>query len=260
MTKTSDKFIICVGYLAEGLRFCGPFTDKESATAFYLFMHRSAFHFLNICSLEYPDRRKGCHDGDYIAVVGCPEAGYRFFGPFAESAHIGEWFDQSGFPGCQNVKLITPTAFEKAVELAYKVTWENMTYVADDIVFALADYKRGRAIKKKGAIISGINACDAILRGRQVNPEKMIIEELPDLDLYRFVVGDGNGDLSMKDCCLKIDDLPQKAKEVKVALTVIQDGGKIGPDEIEDIQNFFYIVGHTPAYRRKFADREQHVL
>jgi hypothetical protein len=119
-----------------------------------------------------------------------------------------------------------------------KINNINVSVLADEVVFALGDFLKLKKINKE--IISlGIDLCEAILRGKQVNPDKMKIEEALDYEKYKLIESSGD---TLKNRGLDSNTLIQKAEGIKSSLASILKGLEIRYEEIKEIQKFFITI------------------
>ena len=128
----------------------------------------------------------------------------------------------------------------------------NISILSDDLVFVLGDYSKYDKTNKD-ILNLGIELCEAIIRGKEVKPKKMKMEEVLDYEKYK-IIKDSSSELKKKG--VEFNTLLQKAEEIKSLLANIKNGKKVKATKVKEIQSFFIAIS-TPFWKSNILSFQQ---
>lgn len=137
----------------------------------------------------------------------------------------------------------------------------NIGTLADDVVFTLGDFLKHKKINQE-AIDLGIELCEAVLRGKEVKPEKMRMENVADYERYKIIEKSSS---VLKKKGIDIDSLSKNIEEVKLNLTKIKEENVIDDENVKEIQSFFIAISmpfwneNLKSFRQRKISKGLHV-
>jgi hypothetical protein len=128
----------------------------------------------------------------------------------------------------------------------------NITRIADDVVFAIGDLMKYKTINTD-AFRAGIRLCDDIVKGRDISPDKMTIDEMPKFEKFK-VLEKNKEKIEAKG--INYADLHDVLKQVAGYLEQIIGGEDVHADNLRKAQKVFIAVS-IPFWRENVMSFHQ---